>query len=272
MDLLHRRLGSLAQRLLNRYLDARWDDGGVALLPLFLSCRAAIRAKVQGFGARLAEDPEERAREVGEARAYLELARAFLAPAAPRLIAIGGLSGTGKSTLAFDLAPELGVAPGAVVLRSDVARKKLFGVAPDQRLGPEAYARDVSVEVYDTLARRAARLVSGGQTVIVDAVFLDPAERVQIERVARDAGVPFQGIWLEAPAETLGARVDGRRGDASDATRAVVLSQLQADPGAITWQRLAAGRPLAEVAAAARVILGASGVDRDPSGGVDPDR
>jgi aminoglycoside phosphotransferase family enzyme/predicted kinase len=259
MDLWHRRLAGPAQRLLNRYLDATWDDGGGALLPLFLSCRAAIRAKVQGFGAKLAEDSEERTRDVAQARAYLELARAFLAPAAPRLIAIGGLSGTGKSTLAFELAPHLGAAPGAVVLRSDVVRKKLFGVAPDQRLGPEAYARSVSVEVYDTLAQRAGTLVRGGQTVIVDAVFLDPAERMQIERVAKDAGVPFQGIWLEASAELLRARVDRRHGDASDATSAVVRSQLRADPGRMTWPRLAADRPLAEVATAAdRVLCGTS--------------
>ncbi|HSA81548.1 MAG TPA: phosphotransferase, partial [Geminicoccaceae bacterium] len=117
MDLCHRGLRPLAQRLLNGYLDATWDDAGVALLPLFLSCRAVIRAKVQGLAYERADTAEARAREIEAARAYLGLAAGFLAPAPSRLVAIGGVSGTGKSTLARTLAPALGAAPGAVVLR-----------------------------------------------------------------------------------------------------------------------------------------------------------
>ena len=134
MDLEHRDLGALAQRLLNGYLDATWDDAGTALLPLFLSCRATIRAKVAGFAARSEADDAEG--EIAAARAYLDLAQRFLAPAPARLVAIGGISGTGKSTLARALAPGLGAAPGAVVLRSDVIRKKLFGVGADRPARP----------------------------------------------------------------------------------------------------------------------------------------
>lgn len=255
MDLCHRDLRPLAWRLLNGYLDATWDDGGTALLPLFLSCRAAIRAKVEGFAAGIETDPARRTAGIEAARAYLDLAVRFLAPEPPRLIAIGGLSGTGKSTVAARLAPLIGAPPGAVLLRSDVVRKKLCGVEPTERLGPEAYGKAVSKRVYDVLAERAAGLLAGGRAVIVDAVFLDPQERVQIEAVAGERRVPFDGLWLAAPPEVLAQRVEGRTDDASDATRAVVKRQLAIDPGAIAWRIVdSAGAPDAVAAAVSAAL------------------
>jgi uncharacterized protein len=256
MDLCRRELRPLAQRLLTGYLDATWDDHGNALLPLFLSCRAAIRAKVQGFAAEGEDDADARAREIRAARAYLDLAAGFLAPEPPRLVAVGGVSGTGKSTLARQLAPALGRAPGAVLLRSDVTRKKLCGVAPTERLGAGAYAGPVSARVYDSLAERAATILAAGHAAIVDAVFLDPEERARVERVATERGVRFDGIWLAADAAVLAQRVALRRGDASDATAAVVRRQLAVDPGAIAWHRVDSGGAPEEVAAAAAAALG----------------
>jgi uncharacterized protein len=255
MDLVHRDLCALAQRLLSGYLDATWDDAGTALLPLFLSCRAAIRAKVEGFAA---QSEAGGAQEIAAARAYLDLAQRFLAPEPPRLIAIGGVSGTGKSTLARALAPGLGAAPGAVTLRSDVIRKKLFGAAPTDRLGPEAYRKDVSVKVYDTLISRAQILLGAGRSVIVDAVYLEGRDRDRIEQVAADTGVPFAGLWLTAPAETLLARVQRRKDDASDATAAVLQSQLEVDSGPLDWSKVDAGGDPDTVAISARKKLAQS--------------
>ncbi len=251
MDLIHRDLGVLAQRLLNGYLDATGDDAGTALLPLFLSCRAVIRAKVTGFATQSEPDDQE----VATARAYLDLARRFLAPEPPRLMAIGGLSGTGKSTLARALAPAIGAAPGAVVLRSDVIRKTLLGVAPTERLESEAYAEEISLRVYAVMVSRARILLAAGHAAIADAVYLDPDHRARIERVATGLGVPFQGLWLRAPAATLTKRVQGRSRDASDATTAVVASQLEADPGPLTWDELDAGTDPETIADAARAAL-----------------
>jgi uncharacterized protein len=255
MDLQHQDLGAFAQRLLNGYLEATWDDAGLGLLPLFLACRAAIRAKVLGLG--VAKGGEGSASpDVAGARHYLQRALAYLNPPPARLVALGGVSGTGKSTLARQLAPALGPAPGAVVLRSDLVRKRLHGVAPGARLPPETYRKEASRAVYDALAARAAALVRAGHAAIVDAVFLDPEERVQIERVAADAGVPFEGLWLSAPEHVVMQRLRARTGDASDATPDVLRAQLAADPGALTWPKLDVSGSPQQVAAQARALLG----------------
>jgi aminoglycoside phosphotransferase family enzyme/predicted kinase len=255
MDLQHQGLPRFAWRLLNGYLDETWDDAGLALLPLFLACRAAVRAKVLGLAAGAADASAQSV--VAEAREYLERALVYLKPPPAGLVAIGGVSGTGKTTLARQLAPEIGAAPGAVVLRSDVVRKRVHGIAPGERLPPEAYRKEISGLVYDTLTERAAVLVRAGHTAIVDAVFLDPEERAQIERVAAAAGVGFQGLWLAAPEDVLVRRISGRRGDASDATADVLRQQLAADPGPLTWPTVDVGGAAETVAAQARDLLGA---------------
>jgi uncharacterized protein len=253
MDLQHQGLSRSAQRLLNGYLDETWDDAGLALLPLFLACRAAVRAKVLGFAAGAADASATSV--VAEAREYLERALDYLKPPPAQLVAVGGVSGTGKSTLARQLAPEIGAAPGAVVLRSDVVRKRMHGIAPGERLPPEAYQKEISGLVYDALTKRAAAIVRAGHAAIVDAVFLDPDERAQVEQVADDAGVCFQGLWLTAPEDVLVRRIRGRRGDASDATPNVLREQLAADPGTLTWPMVNVTGSPEDVAAQARALL-----------------
>jgi len=141
------------------------------------------------------------------------------------------------------------------VLRSDVIRKTLLGVAPSERLEPDAYNEDISLRVYEIMVSRTTTLLAAGHAAIVDAVYLDPDHRARIERVATELGVPFRGLWLRAPASTLTKRVQGRSGDASDATTAVVASQLEADPGPLTWDKLDAGTDPETIADAARAAL-----------------
>ena len=246
MDLEHQGDGESANLLFNRYLDLSAEDHGLPAMPLFLSLRAAIRAHVTVSSGSLRK-----------ARSYLDDACQALRPPPARLIAIGGLSGTGKSTVAAALAPDLGAPPGARVLRSDVIRKRLFGIAPEVRLPQEAYSSDISDRVYGELRRLASTALSAGYCAIVDAVSLRPEERQSFAEVARDAGAPFTGIWLEAPAATLASRVEARKTDASDATPEIVMRQLQAGPGPIYWQRVdATGTRNGTLTAVRRTLAG----------------
>jgi uncharacterized protein len=245
MDLWRRRLPRHANVILNRYMTETADMDGVPLLPLFLSCRAAVRAKTSLAAASLQNDAARREELQALAREYLQMAAGFLRPRGPALVAIGGLSGSGKSTLAFALAPRLGAAPGAFVLRSDEIRKRICGVPELTRLGPDGYTSEVSRRVYDTLVERAAALLRAGHAVIADAVFAEPRDRAAIETAAGAA--PFAGIWLEAPEGVLIERL-GRRGqDASDADGAVLRLQISRDTGPNAWERLDAGAGEAEV-------------------------
>jgi aminoglycoside phosphotransferase family enzyme/predicted kinase len=248
MDMIERGLRTEAWRLLQAYNDRALEDEGLALLPLFLSVRAAIRAKITGFTVGVREGDEERGGLCRQANAYLDLAGAALAPAPPSLVVVAGLSGTGKSSLAAGVAPRIGAMPGAVVLRSDVIRKRLLGREPGQRLPPEGYAPEVTDRVFATIAERAATLLRAGRTVVCDAVYGLEGQRQAIGRIAARAGVPFRPFWLEAPPGVLEARVAARVGDASDADVAVVRRQHEAiDTGAVAWPRLAADRPLPQL-------------------------
>lgn len=262
MDLLHRGLPRHAHAACNEYVVATTDFDGLALLPLFLSVRAAVRAKTSATAARLQGTPAEQERQRQAAREYLHLALSVLDPAPARLVAIGGLSGAGKSVVARELAPAIGAAPGALVLRSDVVRKSLLGVAPAVPLGSEGYAAGVTRRVYRELASRAATAVAAGHSVIVDAVFADPRDRMAIAEAARLTSVPFAGVWLDAPADTRTDRVARRTGDASDATPAVLQEQLARGIGELDWSRVdAAGEREATVRAVESCIGGASASD-----------
>lgn len=235
MDLHHRRLARFANQVLNRYLDMREEVEGLAALPLFLSLRAAIRAHTGAAAAARQPDRDLASAARRACEAYLAAASRFLAPVPPCLVAVGGLSGTGKSSLAYRLAPEMGRAPGARVLRSDVLRKRIMGVPPERHLGPEAYSAEISEAVYRRLCAEAKATLAGGQAVIADAVFLKEKERETIGAVARAIGLPFVGLWLEAPREVLEERLSARRGDASDATVQVLSRQYDVPPGRIDW-------------------------------------
>jgi hypothetical protein len=224
MDLERGRRRDLADALLNHYLEQTEDYGGLATLPLFLSCRAAMRAHVAATRAQ--SDTKNRVHLWQEATALLSEATGFLSEEQPRLCVVSGLSGTGKSTLARDLAPQTGIAPGAIVLRSDVIRKKLFNVREDERLPDQAYSKQVNAQVYEVIESRSRVILESGHSVIVDAVFGQESERAAIEAVARQAKAAFWPMWLEAPVGVLEPRLANRKGDVSDATVAVLRTQL----------------------------------------------
>jgi aminoglycoside phosphotransferase family enzyme/predicted kinase len=215
-----RRVGRAAANLvLNRYVARTGDAALVGGLPAFLSLRALVGAQIAA-----------RRGDAAEARGYLDAAAAYLRPAPAVIVGVGGLQGTGKSTLARALAPTLGPAPGALVLRSDEIRKRLFDVAPEARLPRRAYAGGVGRRVFARLTEDAREAAASGHAVVADATFLDAADRGALRAAARDAGVRFVGLWLHAPLAALEARIAARRNDASDATVAVLRATHNAHP------------------------------------------
>lgn len=232
MELWRAGLTVEANILANRYVDvAPQGATGWALLPLFVSLRAGLAGDV-GFAAEM------------------------LRPSPPRLIAIGGLSGTGKSTLARLLGARVGRAPGARILRSDVFRKRLAGVAPETRLPPAHYTQQNDADTWEALFESADDHLACGTSVILDAVFMRRAERDVAEMLALRHRVPFTGIWLEAPERDRIARVAARTDDASDAGPDVVREQSRQSVGEVGyWHRMRVNRPLELIIPAARAIL-----------------
>jgi predicted kinase len=231
-QMLHDKLPAEANILANRYLDVTPQGAtGWALLPLLISLRAALE---------------------GDAA----LAEKSLSAARPRLVVIGGLSGTGKSTLARLLGARIGRTPGGRVLRSDVFRKRLAGLPPETRLPPAHYTRRSDAETYEAMFESADDHLACGSSVILDAVFMSRSERDVAEALAIRARVPFTGIWLEAPEQDRIDRVRARSGDASDAGVEVVRDQSRRSVGDISgWHRMRVNRPIELIVPAARAVL-----------------
>ena len=245
MDLWTRRLSRHANLLFNRYLwicdDVERQLKGLSLLPLFLSLRAAIRAKVTIL------QPGTDGDHAKDARRHFEAACGLLAPRRLDLVAIGGLSGTGKSSLAAALSGSIGRAPGAVHLRSDIERKRLFDVREFDRLPGEAYRPEATARTYQRLRDLAATALEAGQSVVIDAVHLRPEERVAVKQVASRSKAHFTGLWLEGPINTLMERIANRKKDASDATAEVVSAQAKQPTGAVDWLRVDASGPVESI-------------------------
>jgi aminoglycoside phosphotransferase family enzyme/predicted kinase len=245
MDLDFRGRRDAAVRAHSAYLDeaarsfpgSLWD--GLAALPLMLSVRAGVRAHVAAHSS-----------DLDQSRAYVEAAIAHLSPAPPVLAAVGGFSGSGKSSFARAVAPGLGPAPGAIVLRTDEVRKRLTGAGPVDRLDRSVYTPAFYAQVYDTLFETARRALGAGRGVVLDATFTEPALRARAAGLAAELGVPFHPAWLTAPQDVLEARVAARTGDASDADVAVLRDQIaRHGADAVDWPHVDAAGSAAEAGA-----------------------
>ena len=229
MDMEEKGLHALSNRLLNVYLEFSGDYGGLTLLRFFKVYRAMVRAKVMrlqlddgGLGAQERETAEQKF------RVYMRLAQSVCGARQPFMALMHGVSGTGKSTVAGEFA----MAYGAVRVRSDVERKRLFGLAADERSRPEQeqglYSRDASDRTFARLAEVAATVLAAGFPVIVDATFLSGHRRQPFMQLAKDRGVTFVIIDCQASEATLVQRLENRsrqqRG-ASDADVAVMRRQ-----------------------------------------------
>ena len=252
MDLLEFDRRAAANLVLNGYYAAARRDadyGGIAALPFFMSLRAAIRAMTTASRFDVTKDTIAQS-----AQRYFDLALKLLAPARQSVLGIGGLSGTSKTALARSLAPSLAPAPGALVFRSDVERKALYGIGEHERLSPSAYRAEVSERVYGTIIDKAARVAHAGHSAIVDAVFARTEERAALESAVA-AGVEFHGLFLVADLATRVERVSARTGDASDADAELARKQEEFVTGQVTWSRVDAAGSLAQTLANARAAI-----------------
>ena len=256
MDLQFHDQKRLAAFLLNRYLEVADEQADLYhVLPIFLSMRAQIRAHVGAAMSAAQPDPDACAREHQRARQYLRMAQEFLQISPPRLVAVGGLSGSGKSRLAREIASFIGLAPGARVVRTDVVRKRISGVHPNETLGPEGYTAEMTVKTYDEFFDQARQVISVGQSVILDAVFAMQSQREIAETLANELGVPFTGIWVMAPEEVRIERVMKRQRNVSDVTPDIARSQSDYDVGELTWSQVnSAGEKTATIAQGLRIL------------------
>lgn len=227
MDLCHSGYVQQANIAMTAYLLAGLgaEDAGMAALPLFMSVRAAIRAMVM---LQTGQATGQTAVSTDEARRYLTQAVGYFDSQKPVLIAVGGMSGVGKTVLARDLATGITPCPGAVHLRTDTERKAQ-AVSVD-------YSPSARSATYDRMLARAETLLAAGRSVILDGTFLEKVKRATAETVAARIGVGFCGLWLVAPQSVLIDRVASRHGDASDADAAVVTAQASSASAGGQWQ------------------------------------
>ena len=209
IDLRHHGLDVLANILFNRYLDATGDSEGLPALPLMLSVRAATRAYILAGAVQRQAREEEARRHAAAARSHLALASSLLADAPAKLIAVGGVGGRSKASVVHDLAATVRPVPGARVLRSDVARRRLVNIPPNARLPAAAYDAATTERAYADLASAAKQVVTAGFSAIVDASFVHPEQRQAIVAAASGASVPFVGLWLGAPQDLQRAAAAG---------------------------------------------------------------
>jgi len=230
MDLLHHQRAALAYRFLNAYLEATGDYAGIRVLRFYMAYRAMVRAKVSAIrAAQPGQSHEATAKARADCRGYLELAARCFAAKQGALIITHGLPGSGKTTFSQIALERL----QAIRLRSDVERKRLFGLGPlaDSRAstGIDLYSTDITRRTYARLRELARELLLAGMTVIVDAAFLEQNERERFRQLAEELAVPFAIASIQAGSGTLRARIVQRHRAANDASEAdiAVLEKLQ---------------------------------------------
>jgi aminoglycoside phosphotransferase family enzyme/predicted kinase len=231
IDLLDHGRPGLAAWLLNAWLESGGDFRAMAVLRFYAVYRAMVRAKIAALRARQ-EDSVQALVELDAARGYLQLAQQIAAPSAPTLVITCGLSGSGKTVASaarlLDPAP---AAAGSIVrLRSDVERKRLFGLTPLARSGSPAdggiYTAEATTRTYARLHALARELLVAGWPVIVDAAFLRREERATFRALAGELGAGFGILAPEAPVAELRRRLLARQDDASEAGAAILERQL----------------------------------------------
>lgn len=232
MDLETRDRTDLSNLFLNSYLEETGDWEGLQVLPLYLSRQAYVRAKVTSFLLDELNIPDAVKQESQEtARHYYQLAWQYTQPKSGKLLLMSGLSGSGKSTTARQIAQ----ASGAIHIRSDAVRKHLAGISIHQRgdaegeYGSGVYTPEMTQRTYDRLLELGVLLARQGFTVILDAKYDRQTLRQAVMDAAQRANLPLQIVQCTAPESVLRDRLQQRTGDIADATADLLDAQLKAN-------------------------------------------
>jgi predicted kinase len=234
MDLVARKKLDLAAHFLNRYLEFSGDYDGMRVFNLYFTYRCLVRAKIAVIRSLERTEDKDTRRDVDEARSYCEMARRQIVARSLVLLAMYGLSGSGKTWVSDKLMSAL----PAIRVRSDLERKRLSGLdeTADSGSGIAAgiYTQDMNVKLYTRLNETAAMLLSSGHNVILDAAYLNAGQRAAAHETAADAGASFILVHTVADEAVLRSRIQSRqteRADASEASTDVLDYQLQNDEG-----------------------------------------
>jgi aminoglycoside phosphotransferase family enzyme/predicted kinase len=230
MDLVARDEKALAYAFVNRYLECSGDYAGVSLLGLYVVYHALIRAKIAAIRAVERVHDTKRQQDREESAHYCAVAERWVEAGAPRLVIMHGFSGSGKTWLSQQLMLRL----PAIRVRSDIERKRVHGLRETERsdseVGQGAYAQDARTGIYERLAGLAEPILRAGHSVIVDASFLDRAERDRFRDLAGRVDSKFVILSASAAPDELRRRIERREHagrDPSEADAAVLRYQLE---------------------------------------------
>lgn len=233
MDLEDRGLQPLANRFLNAYLEQTGDYSGLRVLNFYKSYRAVVRAKVALFNLyNESLSDSQREQIFSQYRSYMQLAERYMEIPKRYILLMHGFSGSGKTTVSTELVDQL----GAIRLRSDVERKRLFDASTSKQsnLNDGIYSHSASEKTFDHLVKVAEQVLASGNAVILDATFLQQSYRDLFHQLAENLGVPLRIVSCELDDAELRARIQQRQAtgtDPSDATIEVYKAQLNsADP------------------------------------------
>ncbi|MEB3281504.1 MAG: AAA family ATPase [Lyngbya sp.] len=224
MDLDGRERSDLSNEFLNSYIEQTGDWEGLQILPFYLCRQAYVRAKVNSMMLDEPEISDDKKQEIQqEAGLYYQLAWKYTRQKLGRILIMSGLSGSGKSTVARQLARRI----NGIQIRSDAVRKHLGGIGLNERGTEELYTEEMTQKTYERLLELGLILASQGFTVILDAKYDRLQLREKVIKECESHQLPLNILQCVAPVEVLRSRLESRSGDITDATVDLLESQQQ---------------------------------------------
>ncbi len=253
MDLNSRGYNKTGNQIFNRYIrkmgwQLQEDHLNILkCLPFFMTMRSGIRTHVAASRFSQTADESQKAQFADQARANFKASCQYLKHEQPIALAIGGYSGSGKSTIAAHVATKITPSPGALRIRSDEIRRQLIDWDDYSPMPQSAYTPEISQTVYAKMIQIAKTAIGFGQSVILDAVLDRETDRNLFKSELQSTGAKFLGFWLQVDIAEMEKRISSRTRDASDATVEILHMQLKKQPEIHTdWIKINANGSIAE--------------------------